>query len=86
MEQYQSQLEVLANRIEGLTESFMASYFLGGLKEDIRLIVKIFKPSNLSEAFGLARIQEEKGTQRKKPAELKGASHLFPFNQQLPEN
>jgi hypothetical protein len=41
-EQYQSQLEVLANGIEGLTESFMVSCFLGGLKEDITLSVLLF--------------------------------------------
>lgn len=33
MEHYQSQFEELANRMEGLSDSFMISCFVGGLKE-----------------------------------------------------
>jgi len=32
---------------------------MSGLKEEIRLPVKMFNPLNLSAAFGLAKIQEE---------------------------
>ncbi|KAF8411843.1 hypothetical protein HHK36_004402 [Tetracentron sinense] len=61
VEDYQTQFEFLANRTDGLTEPFMISCFMSGLKDDIRLTVKMFKPTTLSVAFGLARIQEEKG-------------------------
>lgn len=60
VEDYQTRFESLANSTMGLTEPFMVSCFLNGLKEDIRLSVKMFKPSTLVVAFGLARIQEEK--------------------------
>lgn len=40
----------------------MISFFVGGLKEDIRLNVQMFRPISLSAAIGLARLQEEKLT------------------------
>lgn len=35
------------------------SYFLSGLKDEIRLPVRMFNPPNLITAYGLAKIQEE---------------------------
>ncbi|KAF8409204.1 hypothetical protein HHK36_005278 [Tetracentron sinense] len=60
VEHYQSQFEELANRTDGLNESFMVSCFVGGLKEEIRLSVQMLKPLTLTDAIGLARMQEEK--------------------------
>lgn len=59
MELYQSQFEELANRTEGLNVSFMISCFVGGLKEEIRLSVQMLKPTTLTDAIGLACMQEE---------------------------
>ncbi|KAL3516053.1 hypothetical protein ACH5RR_022955 [Cinchona calisaya] len=42
----------------GLTENYFISSFLGGLKADIRLLVRKPKPVTLYLAFNLARIQE----------------------------
>jgi len=59
VEDYQYQFEVLSNKIPGLTEGFKVSSFISGLKEEVRIMVTVLKPSNLPAAFGLARLQEE---------------------------
>ena len=53
------QFKALSNIIQGLLENHMLSCFLSGLKDDVRLAVKIFSPRSLNKAFGLAKIQEE---------------------------
>ncbi|RWR72918.1 retrotransposon-related protein [Cinnamomum micranthum f. kanehirae] len=60
VQDYQTQFEALANRTENLNESFMISCFVGGLKEDMKLNAQMFRPTSLSAAIGLARLQEEK--------------------------
>ena len=40
----------------GLSESHKLSCFLSGLKDEIRLLVRMLMPKYLSEAFGLAKI------------------------------
>lgn len=59
VEEYNSQFKVFANRTEGLLEAFMISCLLDSLREDIRLTMKVLKPSTLSTVLELIRIQEE---------------------------
>ena len=56
---YKGQFEALSNKIKGLSDSHKLSCFLSGLKDEVRLPVKMLHPKNLNEAFGLAKIQEE---------------------------
>ena len=56
---YKGQYETLSNRIKGLSDSHKLSCFLSGLKDEVRLPVKMLNPKNLNGAFGLAKIQEE---------------------------
>lgn len=56
---YKTQFEVLSNRIKELSERHKLSYFLSELKDEIRLLVRMFNPQNFSFAFVLAKIQEE---------------------------
>ena len=56
---YKGQFELLSNRIRGLLDGHKLSCFLSGLKDEVRLPVKMLNPKNLNEAFGLAKIQEE---------------------------
>ena len=42
-----------------LSESYYVSSFISGLKEDIKPMLKILKPANVSMAFEQARWQEE---------------------------
>ncbi|KAF8401929.1 hypothetical protein HHK36_012880 [Tetracentron sinense] len=44
------------NRTDGLTDSFLISCFVCGLKEEIRLDVQMFHPTSLNAAIGLAQL------------------------------
>ncbi|GKA54323.1 transposon ty3-G gag-pol polyprotein [Tanacetum coccineum] len=57
---YQESFERLLNRVDGLPESFLVGCFIGGLKEEIRLEVKLKNPRQLVDAIGVARVVEEK--------------------------
>ncbi|XP_059456434.1 uncharacterized protein LOC132186472 [Corylus avellana] len=59
LEEYKTQFEILANRVLLLIDSHKLSMFLGGLRDDIRLPVRMFNPKTLNDAYALARIQEE---------------------------
>ncbi|KAJ0855790.1 putative retrotransposon gag domain, aspartic peptidase domain superfamily [Helianthus annuus] len=59
---YQEAFERLSNRVDGLMESFLVGCFIGGLKDEVRLEVKLKKPRLLSEVIGVARMVEEKLT------------------------
>jgi hypothetical protein len=59
IEEYKSQFKLLANRVVGLLENLKLSCFLGGLSEDIRLPVRMFNPRTMTDAYSLAKIQEE---------------------------
>lgn len=56
---YKIEFEAISNRIKGLSPLHKLSCFLSGLKDEIRLPVKMLNPHTLNEAFGLAKIQEE---------------------------
>jgi hypothetical protein len=49
----------LANWVHDLPEHHKLSCFLGGLKPEIRFLVRMFNPKTLVEAYSLAKIQEE---------------------------
>ena len=53
---YKGQFETLSNRIRDLSENHKLSCFLSGLKDEVRLPVKMLHPKNLNEAFNLANI------------------------------
>jgi hypothetical protein len=50
VEDYKSQFENLANRVIGLLDNLKLSCFLGGLSDDIRLLVLMFNPRTMSES------------------------------------
>lgn len=55
VEEYQTAFEILSNK----NTRVRISTFLSGLRDELRIIVTIFKPTTLLAAFGLARLQEE---------------------------
>jgi len=57
---YIEAFERLSHRIDNLPESFLLGCFVGGLKEDIRLEMKLKKPRTMTDAMGLSRLVEEK--------------------------
>lgn len=58
VEVYKTQFELLSNRVRKLTDSHKLSCFLGGLKEEIRMGVRILNPHNLISAYRLTRMHE----------------------------
>lgn len=60
VKEYQSQFERLANRTDGLSDSFFISCFVCGLKEEIRMDVQMFHPTTLTAVIELTHLQEEK--------------------------
>ena len=56
---YKGQFKAISNRVQSLSESHKLSCFLSGLKDEVRLLVRMLGPKTLNEAFGLAKMQEE---------------------------
>ena len=56
---YKAEFEVVSNRVKGLSPLHKLSYFLSGLKDEIRLPVRMLNPQSLNKAFGQAKIQEK---------------------------
>jgi len=59
VEEYKGNFEVLPNRLRSSSENYKLSCFLNGLKEEIRLPVRMFTPKTLLAAYGLVKIKEE---------------------------
>jgi hypothetical protein len=77
---YTSQFEALSNRLRGISEKNRLSCFLNGLKDEIRLPVRMLNPASLVAAFGLAKLQEEYIQSFKRPLR----TYSFPSNR--PQN
>ena len=56
---YKGEFEALSKRIRNLSEAHKLSCFMSGLRDDVRLAVKMQGPRSLGEAYALAKIQEE---------------------------
>ncbi|XP_075633382.1 uncharacterized protein LOC142605839 [Castanea sativa] len=56
---YKAEFKAVFNRIKGLSHLHKLNCFLSGLKDEIRLPIRMLNPQTLNEAFGLAKIQEE---------------------------
>jgi hypothetical protein len=56
---YKIQFESTSNRVRDLSDMHKLSCFMSGMKDEIRLAVKMQGPRNLGEAYALAKIQEE---------------------------
>lgn len=59
LEDYKTKFDTLALKVQGLPKAHKLSCFLGGLKDEIRLPVRMFNPKSLVDAYSLAWIQEE---------------------------
>ena len=74
--QYKGKFKALSNRIKELPGKHKLSCFLSGLKDEIRLPVKMLNPPNLGVAFGLAKIQEEYLSASKRGTKLWGEAQI----------
>jgi hypothetical protein len=59
VEEDKTQFELLAKRVLRLIDSYKLSMFWGGLRDDIRLPVRMSNPKKLNDVYALARIREE---------------------------
>lgn len=63
VEEYHDEFEDIRIRLERLMlelgESYFLSGFIGGLKDEIRLMVKMMKPVSLSQPMDMAKLQEQ---------------------------
>ncbi|GKB97942.1 putative mitochondrial protein [Tanacetum coccineum] len=57
MQVYQDSFEALLNKVE-LSESYVISLFIGGYKEEITYVVRMFKPTTLIDVFYLSKLHE----------------------------
>ncbi|XP_061362338.1 uncharacterized protein LOC133306077 [Gastrolobium bilobum] len=68
--EYHEVFESFSNRVDGLSESFLLSCFVSGLKPEIQHEVSAFAPSTLTRAMALAKIQESKLALKNNPPKL----------------
>ncbi|KAJ0588628.1 putative retrotransposon gag domain-containing protein [Helianthus annuus] len=54
--QYQESFEKLSHQVDGLSDAFLMACYIGGLKDEVRLEVKMKQPRSLIDAIGLSRM------------------------------
>jgi hypothetical protein len=59
IEEYKGLFESLSNRIKNLSSMHKLNCFMSGLKDEVRLAIKMQGPRTLGEAYALAKIQEQ---------------------------
>nr|KYP76052.1 hypothetical protein KK1_020273 [Cajanus cajan] len=59
--EYYEEFDAIITRLN-LSEEYLLSYFLGGLKKDIQMMVRMFQPTTVNKAFSLARLYEAANT------------------------
>ncbi|KAL4573540.1 hypothetical protein LXL04_020350 [Taraxacum kok-saghyz] len=57
---YQSEFEKLSNRVTGLGTEALLNCFLSGLRSDIQNELAVHHPTSLHQAYGLAKLVEDK--------------------------
>ncbi|GKB21755.1 hypothetical protein Tco_0855678 [Tanacetum coccineum] len=58
--EYESGFVVLANRVTGISESLLTSFYISGLKLALQIDLLRARPKTLGEVFALARITESR--------------------------
>ena len=65
--EYHEAFDVFVSRLE-LSEEYTLSCFLGGLKKDVQMMVRMFQPDSMRRAFSLAKMYEALSSQSKPAA------------------
>lgn len=55
---YLERFEEILNEVSGQSETSLISFFVGGLKSELRNELNIIKPTSLQKAFSLAKVYE----------------------------
>ncbi|GJS38737.1 hypothetical protein Tco_0563780 [Tanacetum coccineum] len=85
MVEYQSEFEILINRVMGISESLLKSFYISELKLDLQRELLRSRPTTLGEAFSLAQIAETRYEEERptitigKPSDLphKGGRNIY---------
>ncbi|XP_041009333.1 uncharacterized protein LOC121253378 [Juglans microcarpa x Juglans regia] len=85
VEDYQTEFEILSNKIKGLSDEFRNSTFISGLRDDLKIMVTMLKPNTISAAFGLAKSQEEEVAWRSRAAPNRTQNPSQPTQTYLPK-
>ncbi|GKB98160.1 reverse transcriptase [Tanacetum coccineum] len=56
--EYQNEFEILINRVTGISQSLLKSFYISGLKLELQRELLRSRPTTLGEAFSLACIAE----------------------------
>lgn len=75
MQDYQKQFERLGNRVQGWTQKALVGTFMGGLIPEIADAIRMFKPQNLKDAIGYARMKDQQLQRQRKV--YKPPNHVF---------
>ncbi|RWR84947.1 Ty3/gypsy retrotransposon protein [Cinnamomum micranthum f. kanehirae] len=78
--EYQREFQRLSNRVKGLSESYLVSLYLSGLRDDVRIGVQKLEPTNLPDVFSLARLQEEEANLRRRMFRTEGGRPIVVSN------
>ena len=57
LQEYLEEFDMLSHKVN-LTEDYSLSCFISGLKDEIKIPVRMFGPKNLQQAYALARLQD----------------------------
>ncbi|XP_052114450.1 uncharacterized protein LOC127745594 [Arachis duranensis] len=60
VEEYQCQFEELTNRVNGLSEEWIISLFVAGLKEPLKCELLLAQPTSYVQAVSIAKLHEQK--------------------------
>lgn len=55
--EYHEEFDLIINRLS-LSKEYVLSCFLGGLKSEVQMMVRMFQPSTTRQTFALARMYE----------------------------
>lgn len=76
---YQEAFEKLSHRVDKLPETFLIGCFIAGLRDDIRLDVKIKQPRTLADMIGVARLVEERNQLQRRPIPINRVQSIAPL-------
>ena len=57
---YQTKFEDLSTKVHGFSKQLMISFFISGLKSEIKRVLLVAQPQSLLQTMALARLQEDK--------------------------
>ncbi|KAL5834386.1 hypothetical protein ACOSQ4_013883 [Xanthoceras sorbifolium] len=63
---YQEAFEKLSYKVDGLSKNFLVGSFIAGLKDDVRLDVRVKQPKTLSDTISVAHLIEERNQLQRK--------------------